>query len=86
MGGIGELSARGTNHHNYYINNHIHYYNTNNYNHHYYYTVNNYHYPRAGAEMVVTGTSWRGTETRDTYSLSGFSAAHKAISTACRVK
>ena len=41
---------------------------------------------RAGAEMLVTGTSWRGTETRDTYSLSGFSAAHKAISTACRVK
>ena len=41
---------------------------------------------RAGAEMLVTGTSSRGTETRDSYSLKGFSAAHKAISLACRVK
>ncbi len=39
---------------------------------------------RAGRKMVVSGTSWRGTKTRDTYSLSGFSAAHDAIGKACK--
>jgi hypothetical protein len=41
---------------------------------------------RAGSDMIVTGTSSRGTETRDTYSLSGISAAHDAIGKACKVK
>lgn len=41
---------------------------------------------RAGNRMIVTGVSSRGTKTRDTYSLRGFSAAHKAISRACKVK
>lgn len=40
---------------------------------------------RAGATMVVTGTSARGTETKDTYSLSGFTAANNAINQACGV-
>ncbi len=39
---------------------------------------------RAGNRLRVTGTSRRGTETRDTYSLSGFTAAHKAINKACK--
>ena len=39
---------------------------------------------RAGRKMVVKGTSRRGTATRDTYSLLGFSAAHRAIDRACR--
>lgn len=38
---------------------------------------------KAGSRMVVQGTSSRGTLTTDTYSLSGFSAAYKAISEAC---
>lgn len=38
-----------------------------------------------GATMVVKGVSSRGTETTDTYSLSGFTAAHQAISRACKV-
>lgn len=41
---------------------------------------------RGGARMVVNGQSSRGTKTRDTYSLSGISAAHKAIGKACKVK
>ena len=41
---------------------------------------------RAGSKMVVKGTSARGTLTTDTYSLSGFSAALKAINKACGVK
>jgi invasion protein IalB len=41
---------------------------------------------KAGAKMVVKGTSSRGTLTTDTYSLSGFTAAYKAISKACGVK
>ena len=41
---------------------------------------------RSGARMIVTGTSSRGTKTKDTYSLSGISAAHKAIGKACKVK
>lgn len=41
---------------------------------------------KAGSGMVVKGVSSRGTETRDTYSLKGFTAAHAAISKACGVK
>lgn len=40
---------------------------------------------KAGAEMVVKGTSSRGTLTTDTYSLSGFTAAYTAIGKACGV-
>ena len=38
---------------------------------------------KAGVDMVVRGTSWRGTKTKDTYSLLGFTAAYGAISKAC---
>lgn len=38
---------------------------------------------RAGRSMVVEGISRRGTRTTDTYSLRGFTAAHKAINRAC---
>ena len=41
---------------------------------------------RAGRTLIVRGTSARGTATADTYSLAGFTAAHKAISKACSVK
>ena len=41
---------------------------------------------RAGRTMVVRGTSGRGTLTTDTYSLSGLTAAHRAISKACGLK
>ncbi len=36
-----------------------------------------------GAELVVAGESIRGTQTTDTYSLLGFTAAHRAITEAC---
>lgn len=39
---------------------------------------------RNGSRMLVTGISSRGTETRDRYSLMGFTAANKAISEACK--
>ncbi len=39
---------------------------------------------RGGRAMVVEGTSSRGTRTRDTFSLYGFSAAHDAIGKACK--
>ena len=39
---------------------------------------------RAGRTMMVEGTSSRGTKTRDTYSLGGFTAAHNAINKACK--
>ena len=39
---------------------------------------------RAGRKMTMEGVSSRGTETRDTYSLSGFTAAHNAINKACK--
>ena len=39
---------------------------------------------RAGRTMIMEGVSSRGTETRDTYSLSGFTAAHNAINRACK--
>jgi len=36
-----------------------------------------------GSTMVVQGTSARGTNTKDTYSLSGFTRAYQTISQAC---
>lgn len=41
---------------------------------------------RAGAAMIVVGSSSRGTRTTDTYSLKGFTAAHQAITKACPPK
>jgi invasion protein IalB len=38
---------------------------------------------KAGREMIIRGTSSRGTLTTDTYSLSGFTAAYAAIDKAC---
>ena len=37
-----------------------------------------------GSSMIVKGTSGRGTLTTDSYSLSGFTAARKEISDACK--
>jgi hypothetical protein len=39
---------------------------------------------KAGSNLVVRGTSQRGTNTTDTYSLSGATAAMNAIDTACQ--
>jgi invasion protein IalB len=36
-----------------------------------------------GSTMVVQGTSARGNNTKDTYSLSGFTRAYQAIRQAC---
>jgi hypothetical protein len=41
---------------------------------------------RGGRRMIVKGVSWRGTKTKDTYSLLGFSRAHREISKLCKVK
>ncbi len=41
---------------------------------------------KAGTTMIVRGVSSRGTKTKDTYSLLGFTAAYDAISRACGVK
>ena len=41
---------------------------------------------KAGSVMVVQGTSARGTLTKDTYSLKGFTKAHSTISEACGIK
>jgi hypothetical protein len=41
---------------------------------------------RGGAKMIVIGRSSRGTLTKDTYSLTGITAAYKAIGKACRAK
>lgn len=38
---------------------------------------------KRGNTMVITGTSQRGTNTRDEYSLAGFTKAYHAISKAC---
>ena len=38
-----------------------------------------------GAELIVRGVSSRGTQTTDTYSLKGFTAAYKAIGKACKI-
>ncbi|MAM34520.1 MAG: hypothetical protein CMH28_05555 [Micavibrio sp.] len=40
---------------------------------------------QAGSTMVVKGISSRGTNTTDTFSLKGSSAAHKAISDSCGI-
>ena len=39
---------------------------------------------KSGKAMTVKGTSWKGTETIDTYSLSGITAAMETIDTACK--
>ena len=39
---------------------------------------------RNGQSLIVTGTSWRGTQTVDTYSLNGVSAALAKIDDACK--
>lgn len=39
---------------------------------------------KAGKVLKVKGTSWRGTETEDTYSLSGVTAAMDTIDKACK--
>lgn len=39
---------------------------------------------KAGRQMVVKGKSKRGTLTTDTYSLSGFTRAHRAMEDACK--
>ncbi len=41
---------------------------------------------RGGNSMIVSGVSKRGTKTKDTYSLSGFSKANNAVNKACKVK
>ncbi|MCB1538197.1 MAG: hypothetical protein H6865_04730 [Rhodospirillales bacterium] len=41
---------------------------------------------KKGSKMVVKGTSARGTETTDTYSLKGSGTAHDAIDKACKTK
>jgi len=38
-----------------------------------------------GSKMVLKGTSARGTQTTDTFSLKGFTAAYKAASKACKL-
>ncbi len=38
---------------------------------------------KAGTTMIVRGVSSRGTKTKDTYSLLGFTAAYRAIGKAC---
>jgi len=39
-----------------------------------------------GTRMIIRGTSARNTKTVDTYSLIGFTRAHKAIGKACKTK
>ena len=41
---------------------------------------------RRGNSMTITGVSSRGTQTTDTYSLTGFSKAFETIGKACNVK
>ncbi|MFI5018219.1 MAG: invasion associated locus B family protein, partial [Dongiales bacterium] len=41
---------------------------------------------RKGSSLTVKGTSSRGTEITDTYSLLGFSKAYQAIGAACKVQ
>ena len=41
---------------------------------------------RSGSMMIITGVSSRGTKTKDTYSLSGVSAAHDKITKACKIR
>ncbi len=39
---------------------------------------------KRGERMTVEGTSFRGTKTKDTYSLAGFTGAYRAISAKCK--
>ena len=39
---------------------------------------------KRGEKMIVEGVSARGTKTKDTYSLAGFTGAYKAISAKCK--
>ncbi len=39
---------------------------------------------KRGSRMVVHGTSSKGTQTKDTYSLAGFSSAYRAITNKCK--
>lgn len=39
---------------------------------------------KKGERLIIDGTSTKGTTTKDTYSLRGFSSAYRAISTKCR--
>lgn len=39
---------------------------------------------KSGSRMVVHGTSSRGSQTKDTYSLAGFTSAYKAITNKCK--
>ena len=39
-----------------------------------------------GSTMVVRGESWRGTKTKDTYSLRGFTKAYNTINNSCGIK
>ena len=41
---------------------------------------------KRGERMIVDGKSNRGTTTKDTYSLKGFSSAYQAISAKCKKK
>ncbi len=41
---------------------------------------------KRGSRMIVHGVSSKGTATKDTYSLAGFSSAYKAISAKCKAK
>ena len=41
---------------------------------------------KRGDRMIITGTSSKGTNTKDTYSLKGFSQAYLAISKKCKKK
>jgi invasion protein IalB len=41
---------------------------------------------RKGNTLTIQGTSTRGTQITDTYSLSGFSKAYQAIGTACKIQ
>lgn len=41
---------------------------------------------KRGNAMIVSGVSGRGTQTTDTYSLTGFTKAYEAINKACNIK
>ena len=41
---------------------------------------------KKGERMIVHGVSSKGTNTKDTYSLAGFTGAYKAISSKCKKK
>ena len=40
---------------------------------------------KKGLRRVVRGTSWRGTDTKDTYSLVGFTKTYQQISRICGI-